>query len=265
VSAEATTREATSSTLAAAVRGAGPDVVAVHGFAQNRACLGALGDALAARFRLTAPDAPGHGGSARHRRADVATGADLLVATGGRSAYVGYSMGGRLCLQAAIDHPDRVEALVLIGATPGIADDEDRAARRRSDALLAERLETVGLDAFLQEWLDLPMFAGLPDEARFDRERRTNTVDGLAESLRRAGTGSMVPLWNRLHVLHLPVLCVTGALDERYGQIAERMVAALGPTAEHCVIDGAGHAAHLERPEQTVEVVCAFLARALAP
>lgn len=265
MSAEATTREATSSTLAAAVRGDGPDVVAVHGFAQNRSCLGLLGDELAARFRLTAPDAPGHGGSARHAQADVAAGADLLVATGGHAAYVGYSMGGRLCLQAAVDHPERVAALVLIGATPGIADDEERSTRRRSDAALAQRLETIGLEAFLQEWLDLPMFAGLPDPARFDHERRTNTVDGLAASLRRAGTGSMTPLWTRLHTLHLPVLCVTGALDERYGQIAVQMVAALGPTAEHRVIDGAGHAAHLERPEQTTEVVRDFLARVLAP
>lgn len=265
MSAEATTREATSSTLAAAVRGDGPAVVALHGFAQNRNCLGALGDALAARFRLTAPDAPGHGGSARHSGADVATGAGLLVATGGPAAYVGYSMGGRLCLQAAVDHPEQVAALVLIGATPGIADDEDRAARRRSDAALAQRLETIGLDAFLQEWLDLPMFAGLPDGARFDHERRANTVDGLAESLRRAGTGSMAPLWADLHTVELPVLCVTGALDERYGQIAEQMVAALGPTAEHRIIGDAGHAAHLERPEQTIEVVCEFLARVLAP
>lgn len=265
MSAEATTREATSSTLAAAVRGDGPAVVALHGFAQNRSCLGPLGDELASGFRLTAPDAPGHGDSVAHADADVATGAGLLVATGGRAAYVGYSMGGRLCLRAAVDHPEQVAALVLIGATPGIADDEERSARRRSDAALAQRLETIGLDAFLQEWLDLPMFSGLPDWARFDRERRTNTVDGLAASLRCAGTGSMAPLWADLHTLELPVLCVTGAHDERYGEIAERMVAAIGPTAEHLVIDDAGHAAHLERPEQTSEVVCRFLTRVLAP
>lgn len=265
VSAEATTTDASDTTLAALSRGEGPTVVAVHGFAQTSGCLGPLGDGLAQRFRLVAPDAAGHGGSLRHATADLVAGAEVLVTTGGHAAYVGYSMGGRLCLQAALDHPDRVLALVLIGATAGIDDEDERAARQRADAALADRLEAIGLEAFLTEWLGLEMFAGLPDWARFEQERRTNTVEGLAMSLRRAGTGSMQPLWERLGRIEVPVLLVTGERDERYGRIAERMATALGPTARHEVVAGAGHAAHLERPERTTELVCSFLEAVLDP
>ena len=105
----------------------------------------------------------------------------------------------------------------------------------------------------------MPMFAGLPDWARFDEERRRNTVKGLAASLRQAGTGSMTPLWDRLGELRCPVLCVTGERDERYGRLADRLVAGVAGPARHVVVDDAGHAAHLERPEPVADAVLAFL------
>jgi 2-succinyl-6-hydroxy-2,4-cyclohexadiene-1-carboxylate synthase len=260
VSTEASTSAATSTTLCAEVRGSGPRVVLLHGFAQNHRCLGPLADAVAADHTVVLPDAPGHGGSLAHRDADVAHAAELLTATGGSAVYVGYSMGGRICLRAAVDHPDRVRALVLIGATAGIEDADERAARRAADHAWAERLEAIGVDAFVQEWLSAEMFAGLPDWARFDDERRTNSVEGLAASLRSAGTGSMASLWDRLDELRVPVLCITGSLDERYGALARRVVDGIGAGARHVEIEGAGHAAHLERPDEVREAVVDFLA-----
>ncbi len=231
VSAEVTTRPAGDSTLGASISGEGPNVTLVHGFAQNRDCLGPLAQSLSARCRLVRPDAPGHGASLQHGEAAMERGAQLLIATGGRSTLVGYSMGGRLCLTAALGEPDDVDALVLIGATPGISDPVQRADRHDADLALADRLERIGLQAFIEEWLALPMFAGLPEWARFDAERRTNTAAGLAASLRHAGTGSMTPLWDRLGELSMPVLWITGADDERYGQIAARAVRAIGSNA----------------------------------
>lgn len=239
-------------------------MVLVHGFAQNRSCLGPLAGALAQHHRTVRVDAPGHGGSDRHGDADLRSGAELLVDTGGPAVYLGYSMGGRLCLHAALAHPDEVRALILIGATAGIRDASERARRRAADDELAARLERIGLDAFLEEWLALALFDDLPDWARFDRERRGNSVAGLAASLRRAGTGSMEPLWDRLAELRCPVLLLSGARDIRYGELGEAMALAIGPQARHVVIPDAGHAAHLVAPRATTEVVQAFLG-ALGP
>lgn len=255
-------RAATSTTLAATRTGPADDrstVALVHGFAQTGRCLGPLADAVSAHWPTVLVDCPGHGGSVRHSTADLWSGARLLTATAGPGAYVGYSMGARLCLHAALAFPDVVQALVLIGGTAGLADDAERLERRRADHDLAAHLRYVGVGAFLDEWLALPMFSGLPDWARFEEERRTNTADGLAASLRHAGTGSMEPLWDRLGALRMPVLCITGSLDGRYGDLAERMVAAIGPAATHVVVEHAGHAAHLERPQETTEAITAFL------
>src|SRR5204863_3461325 len=138
----------------------------VHGFTQNRRCWGEFADLLAAHFEVVLVDAPGHGGSTGVT-ADVASGATLIGEAIGRASYLGYSMGGRHTLRLALDRPDLVERLVLIGASPGIADRKERETRREADERLAERLETIGVDAFLEEWLAQPIFAGLPAAMQF--------------------------------------------------------------------------------------------------
>jgi 2-succinyl-6-hydroxy-2,4-cyclohexadiene-1-carboxylate synthase len=201
-------------------------------------------------------DAPGHGGSSAIE-ADLADGASLLVDAAGRGTYVGYSMGARVCLHAALAHPDAVERLVLLSGTPGIEDPDERAARRAGDEALAASLEHDGLEAFLERWLALPMFAGLGSSADVE-DRRRNTVAGLASSLRLAGTGSQEDLWPRLGELAMPVLLVTGSLDTKFCAIADRM-AGLIPRATRATIDGAHHAAHLERPEAFATVLTDWL------
>ncbi len=72
-------------------------------------------------------------------------------------------MGGRVALHAALRHRDAVERLVLIGATPGIANAAERRARRAADDALADHIEAVGVAAFIDEWLTNPLFAGLTE------------------------------------------------------------------------------------------------------
>lgn len=230
----------------------------VHGFTQTSACWGPLPADLADTAEVIGLDAPGHG-RASHERADLDEGAASLGGQGGTAAWLGYSMGGRYCLHLALAEPDRVERLVLVSTTAGIDDPGGRAARRATDEALAIRLEEVGVDAFLDEWLALPLFAGLPHEARCLEARRTNTVEGLASSLRRAGTGSQRPLWDRLHELAMPVLVVAGADDPKFAALAQRLVQGIGHRATLAIVDGAGHTVHLEQPGEFVEVVRRWL------
>ena len=71
----------------------------------------------------------------------------------------------------------------------------------------------------------------------------------MASSLRLAGTGAQQSLWPDLPSLSMPVLLVVGALDDKFAVIAEQM-AALIPDVVVEVIPGAGHVAHLERPDE---------------
>jgi 2-succinyl-6-hydroxy-2,4-cyclohexadiene-1-carboxylate synthase len=246
------------------VGGSGPEhrsgrVVLAHGFTQTLGTWEAVGERLGERWEVVLVDLPGHGGSGGVR-VGFGEAAGLVGEAGGRAAYVGYSLGGRLCLRLALDRPDLVPALALIGASPGIADPAGRAERRAADEALAERIERDGVAAFLDRWLAGPLFATLPEAAAGRAERLANTADGLAWALRALGTGAQEPLWDRLAGLRPPTLLLAGELDHKFTAIARQMAAAIGPTAEVALVPGAGHAAHLERPAEVAARIGAFLA-----
>jgi 2-succinyl-6-hydroxy-2,4-cyclohexadiene-1-carboxylate synthase len=234
-------------------------VVLVHGFTQTRASWMPVAEELHADgHEVIAVDAPGHGESGG-LRLDLPNGAEALGATCGVATYIGYSMGGRLALHLAVARPELVERLVLVSSTAGIADDADRAERRAEDEARADRLERDGLEAFLTGWLAQPMFATLPSDRAQLAARLGNTVDGLASSLRVAGTGAQRSLWSQLPGLSMPVLFVTGGLDAKFTGIAAEMASAV-PRATMIGIAGAGHTVHLERPAEFLAVLRRWLA-----
>jgi 2-succinyl-6-hydroxy-2,4-cyclohexadiene-1-carboxylate synthase len=237
----------------------GPDrLVLVHGFTQTLQSWAGMAPALAETYQVTRVDLPGHGGSAS---VDLpfAEAAAAIGDAGGTATYVGYSMGGRLCLRLAVDRPDLVQALVLVGASPGLADDAERAARRESNEALADEIERVGTAAFLERWLAQPMFSTFQPEPADLEARLANPSRGLATALRRLGTGVQEPLWDRLGELEMPVLVVAGQEDSKFTDIAEDMADAIGVNAQVVAIAGAGHAAHLERPGSFCRLLAAFL------
>ena len=237
----------------------GPDrLVLVHGFTQTLRSWDALAAALADTFQVVRVDLPGHGGSAGIEM-EFAEAAAAIGEAGGPATYVGYSMGGRLCLRLALDRPDIVQALVLIGASPGLADEAERAARRESDEALAVEIERIGTEAFLEKWLTQPMFSTLTPTPEDLAARQANPPAGLATALRRLGSGVQEPLWSRLGELKMPVLAVAGQNDTRYANLAEEMADAIGVNAQVVALAGAGHAAHLERPGSFTRLLAAFL------
>jgi 2-succinyl-6-hydroxy-2,4-cyclohexadiene-1-carboxylate synthase len=233
-------------------------LVLVHGFTQTGASWDPVARRLAARgHEVITPDLPGHGARTKVR-ATLPEAARLLADECGPACYVGYSLGGRVCLQLAWRHPEVVERLVVLSANAGIDGPDERAARRAADNRLADELEASGdVAGFLERWLAGPLFASLPPEAAGMEARLVNTADGLASSLRLAGTGAQEPLWDRLGSLPMPVLVLAGELDEKFRALGERLVAAIGAYATLEVITGAGHAAHLERPDAFAAVIAA--------
>lgn len=237
--------------------------VLAHGFTQTSRSWEEVEQLLTAALPGTstvAVDLPGHGAAA-DRRGDLWDAAAHLVGEGGRGIYVGYSLGGRVALHAAVAHPRSLAGLVLISATAGIDDPTERAERRRADDRLAARIERIGLAAFIDEWLDQPLFAGLDEVSCRREDRLRNTTAGLAASLRSAGTGTQEPLWDRLRDVHAPTLVLAGQHDAKFRALGERLAATL-PRATYRVVPGAGHSAHLEEPEATVEDIVSWLQRA---
>ncbi|MGI9253243.1 MAG: 2-succinyl-6-hydroxy-2,4-cyclohexadiene-1-carboxylate synthase, partial [Thermomicrobiales bacterium] len=217
---------------------------------------------LGASFPVVAPDLLGHGESdapldpARYEAAaQVDDLAALLDALGiERAAVLGYSMGARLALAFAAACPERVTWLALESGGPGIAVEQDRAARRASDGALAARIEREGVRAFVDEWERLPIFATqarLPVDARerLRRQRLRNRPEGLAGSLRGFGQGMQPDLHTALPGLAMPVLLLAGSVDGKYAALAREMAGGI-PGAQAVIIDEAGHTPHLEQPER---------------
>ncbi len=237
----------------------GPDrIVLVHGFTQTMRSWDRLASLLSETFQVVRVDLPGHGGSG-HLDLSFQETVEALGEAGGAATYVGYSLGGRLSLRLAVDHPELVQALVLVGASPGLAEAGERAARRETDEAVAADIERMGTSAFLDRWLSQPLFATLnlqPDDLE---ARLANSPTGLATALRRLGSGVQEPLWDRLGELKMPVLAITGQEDAKFSRLAEEMVAAIGVNAQAVALAGAGHAAHLERPVSFHRLLTAFL------
>ena len=170
---------------------------------------------------------------------------------------VGYSMGGRIALHAALAHPERWPALVLIGVSAGV---EDHEARRAADDELAAWIESHSIEEVVERWEKMPVFATQsPELVEAQRHGRLSHYPAaLAALLREAGQGAMAPVWHLLPHLEVPVLCIAGALDEKYVEAGRRM-ASLLPNGSFATIAGCGHAPQLEDPAAVAAELSAFL------
>jgi len=234
--------------------GSGPTLVWLHGFTQTKNSAHEFLSILAGTHELLTIDLPGHGENAAVR-ATLDETADLLAEVLPHEPFIlgGYSFGGRVALHVAVRHPERLSHLVVLSTTLGFRDEQERRERRVRDERLAERIEEIGADAFLDEWLDQPMFASLPHDVR-ERRSRSHDAYGLATSLRLAGTGTQEWLGDALSVFKRPTLVLAGAEDKKFVAEARRLQDAL-PDASSAVVADAGHAAHLERPRLVAELV----------
>ena len=234
-----------------------PTVLLLHGFTNTGASWDPVVAALGERYRLLAPDIRGHGSASETRPVTLEAVIDDVDALApDRFTLVGYSQGGRIALHAALALPERVERLVLIGASPGIADPAERAARRAADEVLAGEISEGSIEEFAARWAATPVLAGQPDAvaAAAHADRLRNTTAGLAAALRGLGTGALPSLWGRLDELEIPVTLVVGSRDEKFRAVGEGMARELR-SAGPVVVAGAGHAVHLEAPEQVAAVI----------
>ncbi len=251
--------------------GDGPPIVLLHGFTGSAASWSPLIDHLNHHFTTLAVDIVGHGFSDKPDHVSFyemkQAARDIVNAVASMRAYkahwLGYSMGGRTALHIAAMHPGAVDRLVLIGASPGIASEEERKVRVDADEQLARRIEREGVPAFVDHWESIPLFESqhsLSEDvrARMREGRLRNTATGLANSLRGMGAGAQAPLHEKLARITAPALIMAGELDTKYVAIGQEMAGAM-PTARFVAIPGAGHAAHIENPEECGREIVAFL------
>ena len=241
--------------------GSGPCVVLIHGHPFDRTLWHPQLTALAADFRVVAPDLRGFGESPgtgplvtmRTYAADVE---DLLTGLGvQRAAVVGLSMGGLVAMDMATTDPDRYWALGLVTTTAQPADDQDRAARRAR----ADDVERHGMGV-LVDYMHTGLYGPhCPDgvRERVDAMMLRASPTGAAAALRgRAERPDYRPLLARLD---LPAFVCTGSADpwstsEVTAEIVEHL-----RRPELLTIDGVGHLPNLEAPDTFNRALRTFL------
>lgn len=235
----------------------------LHGFAGSAQSFSHLEPLLGDLLSATCVDLPGHVGSEPARSWDEVVDA-IGALIDGRTVLIGYSQGARVALAVAQKFPEKIERLVLESGAAGFRRRHDRLLRRRSDGALAELIRSRGVEAFVEHWENLPLFAGLrtlpSEQQRALRDRRgSHTVEGLASALETMGQGAQPDLWPGLQGLRVPTLLVTGAADEKYTRLARAMTVDL-PLAWRVSFRNVGHAPHLECPALYAAEVRSFLA-----
>jgi 2-succinyl-6-hydroxy-2,4-cyclohexadiene-1-carboxylate synthase len=233
-------------------------LVLLHGFGGTRHAWDRVAAELTpARYLPLALDLPGHGDAAKQLAPITFDScvAEVLAQSPERFVLCGYSLGGRVALHVAIAAPERVARLVLVSSSPGIEDQAERARRRAADRQLADELERIPYEQFIERWRTQRLFADdPPDVGALAREdQRRNRADALAEALRGLGTGEMEPLWGRLGELKMAVTVVAGERDAKFRALGERMVGVM-PDAELVVVSG-GHVLPLESPRALTAVL----------
>lgn len=170
---------------------------------------------------------------------------------------VGYSMGGRIALELAATRPELAPRLVLLGASLGLDDENERARRAAEDDARAAEILRDGLDAFVERWYRLAIFAPFTRHASFSAARLRRAQGEAAFWARCVAACSPArgtPRWSAVPAFAPRTTFVAGALDERYAAYAAR-AKALAPALRVEIVAGAGHALPLEAPEACARII----------
>jgi pimeloyl-ACP methyl ester carboxylesterase len=256
--------------LAIEVRGEGPALVCVHGFGGAKEDFADHLEALAERWRVITVDLRGHGDSdapsdpssySLDRLArDVEAVADAVGAE--RFRLLGHSMGGMVARRIVLDHPERVEALVLMStaAGPPVGIDPD--------------LVDVGASLALADWVELTRMLDEVAPLKTPAYQRViDERDGFADFIAWKWSRVAPPMWaalapqiarepvdlDRLRAVTVPTLVIVGDLDAAFydGSLA---LAEAVPGSRLAVIGDAGHHPQFEQPDAWLEAVTTFLA-----
>lgn len=235
------------------VHGKGPTILLTHGYSATSQMWRGQVEALSKDHQLVIWDMRGHGQSDSpddpalySEPATVADMAALLDEVGAKRAVIGgLSLGGYMSLAFHRVHPERTEALLIIDTGPGYKNDEAREGWNRTSLKTAERYETEGLKV-------------LEGGSAERRQAQHKSARGLALAARGMLTQRDAGVIASLPDIRAPSIVVVGSQDTPFLAASDYMASKI-PGARKEIIEGAGHAANIDRPEAFNAAIVGFL------
>lgn len=245
------------------VLGAGPDLVLLHGWAMHGGVWKGVRDQLAWRYRVHAFDLPGHGLSPAYEPGDFAHVVDIIHANLPDDCIVcGWSLGGQIAMQLALNDATRVKKLVLVATTPCFVQRQDWpwGMESRFLQLFMENLHLnfkTTINRFLTLQIDgeKDLSHTLAQLRGYFFEREQPDYDALQKGLTVLQTNDMR---DKLRQIEQPVLLLHGDSDMITHPSAAQWMAQQLRQVELVMFPQCGHAPFLSDPEQFVASIHGF-------
>lgn len=246
-------------------RGRGPDLVLLHGWGMNGAVWQGLAELLEDEFCLHLVDLPGFGHSPARPGASLAAWADsVLEVAPWRAAWLGWSLGGLVATQAALQAPGRVDSLITLASSPRFLAGEDWPGIKPQVLAEFERQLAQDHRQVVNRFLALQAMGS--EHAREDiRRLRDSLASRPAPDPAALADGLVllaeVDLRARLTELSTPWLRLYGRLDGLVPRRSARLADALAPHSHSHIEEKASHAPFISHPQATAGHIRCFLHR----
>ena len=173
------------------------------------------------------------------------------------SLLLGYSMGGRLAMNACVYRPSLWSGVIAVGADPGLISDDARSKQLQKDLEWARRFRTEDIQELLNEWDELPVFCGRSNCAsREISELDSEKISRFFDVFSKARQGNMLPMLRKLKTP--PLLYISGCDDIKYTKIGQDL-AAHCMQVRHQIIPNAGHRVPWESQDAFISEVSVFI------
>ena len=173
------------------------------------------------------------------------------------SLLLGYSMGGRLAMNACVHRPSLWSGVIAVGADPGLISDDARSNQLQKDLEWARRFRSEDIQELLVEWDELPVFCGRSNCAsREISELDSEKISRFFDVFSKARQGNMLPMLRKLKTP--PLLYISGCDDIKYTKIGQDLAAHCMPV-RHQIIPNAGHRVPWESQDAFISEVSVFI------
>ncbi len=253
------------------IAGTGHPLTLIHGLLLDRRSWDDQFEVFARQYKVLRYDLRGWGDSAQEEgpfspRQDLLSLLEYLSID--KTYLLGLSGGGTLALDFTLEHPDKVDALILAvsdpsGHMPPMTDDI-RAFANQYYGALQQKDAAGAAEATVRFWTDGPRRT--PEQV--NAQARARIKEMTTQHIQRHGDllaheQHMIPLAppaiNRLAEVKVPTLIIFG--DEDVPEVIEaaRILEQGIPGAKKVVIPGTAHHPHMEKPEEFNRIVLDFL------